>query len=118
LNIGRRPIKAFVLASALLGACGLVMAPARADAPTFAIEFHDGKISPLRIEVPAKQGFRIEFHNTGSTAAEFESHELHKEKVLAAKSTSRLVFHPLDPGEYTFFDDFHPGTPRGVLIAK
>jgi len=107
-----------LLLFALLGACGFVAAAAHADAPTFTIEFHDGKISPLRTEVPAKQQFRIEFDNTGSTAAEFESHELHKEKVLPPKSRSFLVFQPLDPGEYGFFDDFHPGRPKPVLVAK
>jgi hypothetical protein len=94
-------------------------APARADTPTFTIEFHDGKISPMRTEVPANQQFKIEFNNTGSTASEFESHSLHKEKVLAPNSRSVLVFHPLKPGEYTFFDDFHPASgPKPVLVAK
>jgi hypothetical protein len=122
MNIGTQSRKASVLTHllpfALLGVCGFVAAPARADAPTFTIEFHDGKISPLRIEIPAKQQFRLEFNNTGSTASEFESHELHKEKVLAPKSHSFLVFHPLEPGEYTFFDDFHPGGPKPVLVVK
>jgi hypothetical protein len=122
MHIGNRPRKKFALTRlmffALLGACGFVAAPARADAPSFTIEFHDGKISPLRIEVPANQQFKIEFDNTGSTPAEFESHELHKEKVLAAKSRSFLVFHPLNPGEYSFFDDFHPGGPKPVIVAK
>lgn len=122
MNIGTQSRKESVLTRllpfALLGVCGFVAASARADAPTFTIEFHDGKISPLRIEIPAKQQFRLEFNNTGSTAAEFESHELHKEKVLAPKSHSFLVFHPLDPGEYTFFDDFHPGGPKPVLVVK
>jgi hypothetical protein len=120
MNIGDYPRKASALIRfmllAVLAFCFFI-GPARADAPTFTIEFHDGKISPLRIEVPAKQQFRLEFDNTGSTAAEFESHDLRKEKVLAPKSRSFLVFHPLDPGEYVFFDDFHPGL-KPVLVAK
>jgi hypothetical protein len=43
---------------------------------------------------------------------------LRKEKVLAPKTTSILVFRTLDPGEYPFFDDFHPDAPKAVLIAK
>jgi hypothetical protein len=102
---------------ALLGVS--IVVPAYADTPTFKIEFHDGKISPLRTEVPAHQEFKVEFDNTGSTAAEFESHVLHKEKVLAANSRSVLVFRPLSPGEYAFFDDFHPSSgPEPVLVAK
>ncbi len=108
-------------------ACGILVAlldaafavSAYADTSTFTIEFHDGKITPLRTEVPANRQFTIEFRNTGATAAEFESHKLHKEHVLAPNSRSVLVFQPLKPGEYTYFDDFHPSTdPKPLLEAK
>ncbi|ACB94044.1 cupredoxin domain-containing protein [Beijerinckia indica] len=88
------------------------------DTPTFLIEFNDGKVNPLRLEVPANQRFRIELKNSGVTPAEFESTELRKEKVLAPGSVSVLVIHTLDPGEYPFFDDFHPEAPKAVLVAK
>ncbi len=88
------------------------------DMPVFSIEFKDGVITPLRLEVPARRVFKIELHNTGGTPAEFESIELRREKVLAPQSTSFIVFRTLDPGEYKFFDDFHPGAPQAVLVAK
>jgi Cupredoxin-like domain len=88
------------------------------DMPVFSIEFKDGVITPLRLEVPARRAFKIELHNTGSTPAEFESIELHREKVLAPQSTSFIVFRTLDPGEYKFFDDFHPDAPQAVLVVK
>jgi len=94
--------------------------PARTaeDDPVFTIEFDDGKVAPLRIEVPAGRRFKLELRNSGSTPAEFESNELHKEKVLAPATTSVLVFRTLDPGEYPFFDDFHPYAPKAVIVAK
>jgi Cupredoxin-like domain len=88
------------------------------DEPVFTIEFRDGTVTPLRVEVPANRRFKIELRNSGATPAEFESNELHKEKVLAPDSTSVLVFRTLDPGEYPFFDDFHPDAPKAVLVAK
>ncbi len=88
------------------------------EGPTFTLEFHDGAVSPLRVEVPANTRFKLELRNTGETPAEFESNELHKEKVLAPNSTSILVFRTLDPGEYQFFDDFHPDAPKAVIVAK
>jgi Cupredoxin-like domain len=88
------------------------------DMPVFSIEFKDGVITPLRLEVPARRAFKIELHNTGTTPAEFESIELHREKVLAPQSTSFIVFRTLDPGEYKFFDDFHPDAPQAVLVVK
>lgn len=105
---------------AVVFVCGLVgLAPAPAEEePTFAIEFNDGKVSPTRLEVPANRRFKIELRNTGDTPAEFESAELRKEKVVAPKSTAILVFRTLDPGEYPFFDEFHPDAPKAVLVAK
>lgn len=101
----------------LMGAA--VFGPAAAAAmPVFSIQFKDGTIAPLRLEVPAGQPFKIELHNTGHTPAEFESTELHLEKVLAAQSSSYIVIRRLTPGEHKFFDDFHPGTPQAVLVAK
>lgn len=88
------------------------------DVPNFRIEFKDGVVTPKRLEVPANRRFTLELHNLGETPAEFESRELRKEKVLAPGTSSTLVIRTLDPGEYDFFDDFHPDAPPAVLVAK
>ena len=109
------------VAAILLAALFLVSGAAnsRADEePVFRIEFKDGNIAPERLAVPANRRFRLLLLNKGDTPAEFESNELRKEKVLAPRTTSILVFRNLDPGEYPFFDDFHPDAPKAVLIAK
>ena len=98
----------------------VLLAPAlcAADEPTFRIEFKDGAVSPVQIEVPANTRFKLELRNSGATPAEFESTELRKEKVLAPDTTSVLVIRTLDPGSYPFFDDFHPDAPKATLVAK
>ena len=88
-----------------------------ADLPTFNLEMNDGKLNPARIEVPAGQRIKIEVRNTGKGAAEFESVQLRKEKVLAPGADSFVVIAPLSPGEYKFFDDFHQQA-QGVIVAK
>ena len=88
-----------------------------ADLPTFKLELDDGKLTPERIEVPAGQRIKIEVHNIGKGAAEFESIQLRKEKVLAPGAESFVVIAPLDKGEYKFFDDFHQSA-QGVIVAK
>jgi hypothetical protein len=88
-----------------------------AEEPTFAIEFKDGAVTPTRIEVPAKTRFRLELTNSGKTPAEFETRSPKWEKVLAPGSKSSLVIRTLDPGEYEFFDEFHPQA-KGTLLAK
>jgi hypothetical protein len=108
---------AAILFAPLFLLAGAAIARAEEE-PVFTIEFNDGTVSPLRIEVPANRRFQLQLRNNGVTPAEFESSELRKEKVLAPNSTSILVFRTLDPGEYAFFDDFHPDAPKAVLVAK
>ena len=88
-----------------------------ADLPTFKLEMKDGVLNPARIAVPAGQKIKIEIHNTGQSAVEFESVQLRKEKVLAPGARSFVVIAPLQPGEYKFFDDFH-AQAQGVIVAK
>ncbi|AVY94057.1 MULTISPECIES: cupredoxin domain-containing protein [Microvirgula] len=87
------------------------------DMPTFRVELKDGTLTPTRIVAPAKTKFRIEVINTGKTPAEFESLPLRKEKVLAPGVKSSVVVMGASPGEYPFFDDFHPQA-RGVIVVK
>lgn len=115
-------MRGFAMRFVLLAAfAGLIAAsvPARAeDLPTFKIEMKDGVITPLRLEVPADKPFKIEIHNTGKTPAEFESLELRKEKVVAPGAVSFVVIKRVSPGEYKFFDDFHPNAPQVTVVAK
>jgi hypothetical protein len=104
-----------------LAALGLLLAfQAHAlaqDMPVFKIEMKDGTIAPSLIEAPANTPFKFEITNTGQTPVEFESLELKREKVLAPGATSSIVFRRVEPGEYEFFDDFHPEA-RAKLVVK
>ena len=67
--------------------------------------------------MPANRPFKIDLSNAGTTPAEFESLRLAQGE--GAGGWRRLVagVPPLAPGEYDFFDDFHPDA-RAVLVAK
>ena len=88
------------------------------DMPTIKLLMKDGRLYPETLEVPAMTRFRLEVKNEGPGAAEFESLELKKELVMAPGVTRSLVFFPMKPGTYKFFDDFHPETGQGRIIAK
>lgn len=88
------------------------------DMPTIQLLMKDGRLFPETLEVPANTRFRLQVRNEGPGAAEFESLELRKETVLAPGVTRALVFHPMKPGTYKFFDDFHPETAQGKIVAK
>ncbi|QRX82808.1 cupredoxin domain-containing protein [Glaciimonas sp. PAMC28666] len=100
-----------------IGLAGVAGVSFAADLPTFKLEMKDGVLNPARIEVPAGKKIKIEVHNTGTSAVEFESIQLRKEKVLAPGAESFIVIAPLSPGEYKFFDDFHLSA-KGVIVAK
>ncbi|MBI5783029.1 MAG: cupredoxin domain-containing protein [Gammaproteobacteria bacterium] len=78
----------------------------------------DGRFYPETIEVPAGTRFKIVITNEGPGPEEFETVELRREKVLAAGSSSFLVFPALKPGVYHFFGEFHPETAQGRIVVK
>jgi plastocyanin len=86
--------------------------------PVFSIKALGGIFEPAMIEVPAGTRFKIEIENEGNDPIEFESTELHVEKVLAGGAKSYVVINALKPGTYTFFDDFHPDTGKVLVVVK
>ena len=87
------------------------------ELPTFKLTFKpDGTFEPARLEVPAGR-FKIELVNAGNEPVEFESIPLRKEKVLGPGVESSVVITISRPGEYPFFDDFHPNV-KGTLVVK
>ena len=104
-----------------LMAAAFLLAPVKAgaaDLPTYTVVARDGRLIPDTLNVPAGVRFKIAVRNQGHDAIEFESLQLRKEKVLAPGAESFVVIAPLKPGEYEFFDEFHPNTGRTRIIVK
>lgn len=95
----------------------VLAASAQADDANFTIAIRGDKFVPSEIEVPAGVKLKLVVRNENATASEFESTELHREKVAAAGQEISVFVGPLQPGRYEFFDDFHPQA-RGHLVAK
>ncbi len=106
--------------SLLLVSLFFALAPAviRADEPPLALDYQNGHFEPNNLPVPANKAFKIAVANHGSTAIEFESFELHRERVVAPGETITVFIPALAPGNYPFFDDFHHDAPQGVIVAK
>jgi Cupredoxin-like domain len=88
------------------------------DAPELHLSLKNHAFVPAELTVPAHQKVKIILKNEDSEAAEFESYELNREKVVAANGQITVYLDPLDPGSYPFFDDFHRDTTTGKIIAK
>ena len=104
----------------LVASVAAALAPVAAaqDVVQFILVAKDGRFTPPNLEVPAGKRIKIEIINEGNAPIEFESLPLKQEKVLAPGAKSSVVINPLKPGEYPFFDDFHPDTSKGKIVAK
>ncbi len=88
------------------------------ELPAYRLAARDGIFDPTTIEVAAGKRFKVIISNEGTGPIEFESRDLKQEKVLAAGAQSYVVINGLKPGIYVFFDDFHPETSKGRIVAK
>lgn len=109
--------------AALLGvlvcAVGLAsVAAARADEVVFELKVANGRFDPAELVVPADTKFQLHVTNIDHAAIEFESFELHRERVVQPGETITVYLPALAAGSYPFFDDFHSDTPHGSIVAK
>ena len=86
--------------------------------PEIALAIRDHRFEPAEIRVPSGRKIKLVVHNQDSTPEEFESHELNREKVIAAGSKANIYIGPLAPGRYPFVGEYHEATARGVVIAE
>jgi plastocyanin len=105
-----------LLGFALLGTT--THAAMAADTPVFTLTIKDHKFDPAEVQVPANQKIELRVVNKDSTAEEFESVDLHREKVVAGNREITVSVGPLKPGTYEFFGEFNPKTARGRLVAR
>ncbi len=105
--------------AAVIYACLLAASvPAHADDPVFTLTIKDHRFIPEELQVPAGVKLKLLIRNEDPTAEEFESAELHREKVVPPGKEVTVFVGPLDPGTYGFFGDFNPKTACGRIVAK
>lgn len=82
------------------------------------IVIKDHKFVPDIVEVPKSTKIRLVIHNEDDTVEEFESHDLHREKIIMPNDSIKIILAPLKPGKYDFFGDFHQDTAQGSIIVN
>ena len=112
-------VSALLLAICALGATLVPSLQARAaELSSYPVALEGHRISPSRLEVPTGTRIKLVLHNASGGAAEFEGREVRVEKVLGPGATSFVVLPPMKPGQYRFFDEFHPDAPDLVVTAQ
>lgn len=110
-------LKSLAVTVALCGLLGSVL-PAHADDPVFRLTIREHRFEPAELQVPAGTKVKLLIKNLDPTPEEFESNELHREKVVPPGKEVSVFIGPLDPGTYPFFGDFNPKTAQGKIVAK
>jgi len=96
----------------------LLAARVSAEGPEYRLVIKNQRFSPTEIHVPVNSLFWLVIENKDARSEEFESQDLHREKLIAGGKTARIKVGPLKPGSYTFLGSFNPDTARGVVVAK
>jgi hypothetical protein len=105
--------------SAALLAAALVLSLHAANAQeavTLSITLQNHQFLPAELHAPPDKQLAIHVKNLNDIVSEFESSDLHFEKIVPVGSEVVVYVHPLKPGRYNFFDDFHHAT-QGYLIV-
>lgn len=99
---------------------GLVCAPVVAfgATPEFVITIKNHRFEPAETKIPANQKVKLIVDNQDASPEEFESHELHREKIIAPNSKATIYIGPLEPGRYPFFGEFNVKTAQGAIVAE
>jgi len=122
-RIARRPLRSLGsgrdFAAAMLLAAVAIAAPRGAipgDALTLSLTLKDHKFDPAEVHAPPGTPIQFKVKNLNDIVSEFESSDLHFEKIVPVGSEAVVYVRPQQPGKYNFYDDFHHET-QGYLIV-
>ena len=112
-QISRRFLSALTLVTVL----ALGPAAARADdAVSLSITIKDHQFDPAELHAPPGKAIAIHVKNLNAIVSEFESGDLHFEKIIPVGNEAVVYVRALQPGRYNFYDDFHHDT-QGFLVV-
>jgi plastocyanin len=118
---GMMMFSAKLVGGAFLGTfsgAAMLAGSAFAEEASLSLSIKDHRFSPAEIRAPANTAITLTIKNLDKTPEEFESKPLRVEKVIAGGGETTVHIHPLSPGKYRFFGDYHEATAEGFLIVE
>jgi plastocyanin len=88
------------------------------DEPVFKLTIKDHRFDPAELSVPAGERVKLVIENQDAKTEEFESRDMHVEKLVKGGKSITVFVGPLKPGSYHFFGERHEDTALGTLTAK
>lgn len=86
------------------------------DSVNLSVTLKNHQFDPAELHAPPGKQIAIHVKNLNDIVSEFESSDLHFEKIVPVGSEVTVYVRPLQPGRYNFFDDFHHAT-QGYLVV-
>jgi plastocyanin len=115
LTGNRSRIGATIFAAALLALSTSARVSAD-DMVSLSLVLKNHQFDPAEVHAPPGKQIAIHVKNLNDIVSEFESNDLHFEKIVPVGSEVTVYVHPLQPGRYNFYDDFHHAT-QGYLVV-
>ena len=107
-----------IATTAIISLALVTMLAAPASAEDSSLRFQAGAVEPASLTLPANTPIKLQVTNAGDAAVEFESFELHRERVVQPGQTITVYIPALPPGTYPFFDDFSHGAVKGEIVSR
>ena len=92
--------------------------PNFAEEPSISVKIRNHRFIPPEVEIPAGEKRLLVIENEDATVEEFESHALHREKLVPPLSKAQIYVGPLKPGRYEFVGEFNEASAKGAIVAK
>ncbi|MDQ6618271.1 MAG: cupredoxin domain-containing protein [Pseudomonadota bacterium] len=115
MRLARLPSFAAACLAVTVLASGIDAFAAEAE---FSLVIRDHRFVPAELRVPANTKVRLMIDNQDSTAEEFDSKDLKREKIIPGRSKGTVLIGPLKPGRYAFVGEFHEASAKGVVIVE
>jgi plastocyanin len=108
----------FAVAAAGMLAVTPAITPAMADDTVqLSITMKDHLFDPAELHAPPGKTIAIHVKNLNTIVSEFESSDLHFEKIVPVGGEGVVYVRPQQAGRYNFYDDFHHET-QGFLVVQ
>lgn len=85
---------------------------------SYVLTLKDHTFSPADLVLPKGQRVKLTVHNQDKSPAEFESHDLDVEKIIPGGQTISVFVGPLEPGRYSFVDEYHEDESKAYLTVE
>ena len=86
-------------------------------ARTVAVELKNHRFTPATVTVRAGERIIIQLNNRDMATEEFDSRDLHVERLVTPGGRTSFQVGPLTPGDYSFMGEFHPATAQGRVVV-